>query len=52
MSSPFRDVEIIKEAIKILGRAILELTQLLTHLKVEDKDEAYKVSIKGKEAKK
>jgi len=48
MSSPYRDVDIIKQLIKILSRHIDELTELLNHLKVEDHDKAYKVSIKGK----
>lgn len=47
MSSPYRDVDIIKQILKILDRTVLELTQLLGEIKSgDDTQDAYKVSVK------
>lgn len=49
MSSPHREVDLIKEILKILDHTVLELSALLKEIKSkDDKQEAYKVSIRGK----
>jgi hypothetical protein len=49
MSSPYRDVEIIKQIMKILDKTIDELKDLLSELQIEDEDDkAYRVTLKDK----
>lgn len=48
MSSPFRDVELIKRILKVLDRTVTDLMDLLKEVKNEEKDEAYKVNISEK----